>query len=81
MKLKKKITDHDHSNKYINTQEFYKLASQKFAARLAQANLASKKDIAALAKKTNFDDKLQNLNKNITSNILVESELKKNTDI
>ena len=34
MKLKK-ITDHDHSNKYITTQEFSKLTSQNYTARLA----------------------------------------------
>ena len=46
MKLKKKkITDHDH-DKYITTQEFNKLTSEHFAAKLAQANLASKSDIS-----------------------------------
>ena len=48
MKLKK-ITDNDHSNKYI--KEYNKLTSQKVDARIAQANLASKNDIVALAKK------------------------------
>ena len=33
-----------------------------------KANLASKNDIAVLVKKTDFDDKLKNLNKNATSN-------------
>ena len=41
----------------------FKINSEKFAASLAQANLASKSDIAALIKKTDFDDKLKNLNK------------------
>ena len=36
-------TDHDH-DKYITTQEFNKLASENFTARLAQANLARKND-------------------------------------
>ena len=49
------ITDHD---KYITTQEFNKLT----------ANLASKSDIANFVKKADFDDKLQNLNKIVTSN-------------
>ena len=31
----KKNTDHDHSNKYISTQDFNKLTSQNFTARLA----------------------------------------------
>ena len=53
--------------------------SQNFAASLAQANLASKNDIANFAKKTDFDGKLKNWNKKVTSNktkhMLVESEL------
>ena len=48
-------------------------------ARLAQANLASKSDIANFIKKTAFDDKLKYLNKNVISNktkhVLVENEL------
>ena len=40
MKLKK-ITDHHH-DKYITTPEFNKLTAENFAARLVQANLASK---------------------------------------
>ena len=48
--IEKKITDQDHSNKYNTTQEFNKLTSENFAARLAQANLASKTDIAAFVK-------------------------------
>ena len=78
MKLKDKITDHD-LDKYVTTQEFNKLTSANFAARLAQRNLASKNHIAVLVKKTDFDKKLKNLNKNVTSNntrhILVENEL------
>ena len=69
--------DHD---KYITTPEFNKLTAENFAARLAQANLASKSDIANFVKKTDFDDKLKNLNKKVTSNktkhLLVENELK-----
>ena len=37
-------TDHDR-DKYITTQEFNKLTSDNFTARLAQANFASKSDI------------------------------------
>ena len=37
--------------------------AEYFAARMAQANLASKNDIANFVKKTYFDDKLNNLNK------------------
>ena len=56
-------TDHDH-DKYITTQELNKLTSENLNARLKQANLASKNDIANFIKKADFDDKL----KNITSN-------------
>ena len=38
--IEKKITDHDH-DKCITTPEFNKLTAEYFAARLAQANLAS----------------------------------------
>ena len=37
----KKITDHNH-DKYITTPKFNKLISKYFAARLKQANLATK---------------------------------------
>ena len=67
MKLKK-ITDHDHSNKYITTQEFNTLTSQNVATRLARANLAIKNKIADFLKKTDFNDKLTNLNKKVPSN-------------
>ena len=53
--------------------------SGNFAARLAPANLASKNDIANFIKKTDFDDKLKNLNKKVTSNktrhIVVKTKL------
>ena len=48
----------DHS-KYITTPEFNMLTSENFSARLAQANLASKSDIANFVKKIDFDDKLK----------------------
>ena len=38
---------------------------KKPAARLAQANLASKNNIANFAKKADFHDKLKNLNKKL----------------
>ena len=60
-------TDHDH-DKYITTQEFNKLPPEHSTAKLAQANLASKNDIANFVKKTGFDDKVKNLDKNFTSN-------------
>ena len=66
--IEKKIsTDHDR-DKHITAQEFNKLTSEYFTVRLAQANLASKNNIANFVKKTDFDDKLKDLNKNVTSN-------------
>ena len=53
----KTTTDHDH-DKYITTQEFSKLTSENFTARLKQANLANKNDIANFIKK-DFDNKLE----------------------
>ena len=68
----------DHS-KDITTPVFNKLTAENFNARLAQANLASKNDIANFVKNTDFDDKLKFLNKKITSNktkhVLVENEV------
>ena len=41
--IEKKITDHKH-DKYITTPEFNNLAAGVFNARLARANLVTKKD-------------------------------------
>ena len=75
--IEKKITDHDH-NKYITALEFIKLIVEHFAGRLAQANLASKRDISNFVKKSDFDDKLKKLNKKTTRNktkhVLVENK-------
>ena len=49
-------------------REFNKLKSQRFATKSAQANSASKIDIAPLVKKTYFDGKLEILKKKVTSN-------------
>ena len=38
---------------------------RKFCCKIAEANLASKNDIANFVKKTDFDDKLKSFNKNI----------------
>ena len=79
-KIDKKNTDHDH-NKYITTPELNTLTAETFAAGLAQANLASKRDIANFFKKLEFDDKLKKLNVKVTSNktrhLLVGNEFKK----
>ena len=74
--IEKKITDHDHEI-YITTPEFNKLTAKNVAVRLAEANLASKNDIAALVKMTDFDDKLKKLNKIVTSNKIELNELSK----
>ena len=59
-----------------------KLTSGNFVARLKQANLATKVHTVDFVEKTNFDDKLKNLNKKVTSNEIkpVEAE-KKLTDL
>ena len=68
--IEKEMTDHSHE-KYITNPEFNKLTAENFAARLAQANLVTK---------TDFDDKLINLNKknnsNKTKHLIVENEFK-----
>ena len=51
--IEKKIDDHNH-DKYITTQEFNKLTTENFNARLAQENLITK---------TDFDAKLHSLSK------------------
>ena len=57
------------------------LTAEHFTTRLAQGNLESKNDIPSLVKKTDFDEKLKNLNKEVTSNkfknVLVENKFKK----
>ena len=69
--IENELNNHNH-DKYIDTQEFNKLAADVFNARLAQANLITK---------TNFDAKLSNLNRKITKNktdhLLVQNELNK----
>ena len=57
--IEKKITDYNH-DKYITTPEFNKLIAENFVARLSQANLATKNDIANFVNKTDFDEKLKN---------------------
>ena len=49
LKLKIKIIYHDYG-KYITTQEFNKLTADTFAARLAQAKLATEVDFADFVK-------------------------------
>ena len=61
---KNKIATDHYQNKYITTQEFVKLTSKNFTARLKLPNLASKSGIANFVKKVNVDNKL----KHVTSN-------------
>ena len=61
----KKMLDHNRC-KYITTQEFNKLTTDNFSARLSQENLASKYDTADFAIKKDFDKKLINVNKKVT---------------
>ena len=42
--------------------------SENFASRSGEVNLARKNDIANFVKKTDFDEKYKNLNKNTASN-------------
>ena len=79
-KTEKKITDHNH-DKYITTPELNELTAENSAARLAQASLVTKSDIPNFVNKRDFDDKLKNLIKKVTSNkikhLLVENKFKK----
>ena len=79
--VENKILDY---SKQITTPEFNKFTAENFTPRLKQANVATKDDIADFVKKTDFDDKLQKLNKKVTSNksqhLLVQNELKKLQD-
>ena len=65
------IINHNH-DKYITTPEFHTLAAVVFKARLAQANLITKRD---------FDAKLSKINRKIMenkiNNLLVQNELSK----
>ena len=58
LKLKRKLSDHIH-DKYITTTEFNKLATDTVNTRIVQANLV---------KKTDFGNKLSNLNRKVASN-------------
>ena len=65
----------------MSTPEFNKLTVENFAARLGQGNLASKRGFTNYVKKTDFDDKLKNLNKKVRlkkiTHLLIENEFKK----
>ena len=69
--IENKLNNRNH-DKYIGTQEFNKLAADGFNARIGQAKLIAK---------TDFDGKLSNLKRKITSinskHLLVKNELNK----
>ena len=52
--------DHDHV-KYFTTQDFNKLTSENFTARLKQANIARKNDVAYFVKKVDFGNTLKHV--------------------
>ena len=52
---------------YITNPEFNKSTAKTFKVRLTEVNLVSK-DIDNFVKKTDFDNKLKNINKKVTSN-------------
>ena len=56
--IENKLNNHNH-DKYIDTQEFNKLAADVFNARLAQANLVTK---------TTFDNTVSSLDNKIEGN-------------
>ena len=75
--IEKKITGHIIIN-ILLLLNLINLWQKFFAVRLKRANLANKSDIVNLVGKTDFDEKLKNLNKNNTTNetknVLVENE-------
>ena len=56
---KNKIATDHYQDKYITSEEFVKLTSKNFTARLKLPNLASKSGIANFVKKVNVDNKLK----------------------
>ena len=68
--IENKITSDNDHDRYITTEEFNKLPSENFTARLAKANLASKSNIANFVKKTDLNkNELNELSKKSYSNI------------
>ena len=70
--MKKWITNHD---VYITTQEFNKLTPENLTEGLKQAQLANKND--DFAKQKDFDNKLKNINKKVTSSKIKQIEVEK----
>ena len=77
----KRVLDNYHS-KYISTEEFNRLTAENLATSLKKANLPTKGDFDDFVEKTDFNDKLNNLNKKVTSNKTKHVETqKKLTDL
>ena len=55
--------------------------ADNFAARFAQVKLATKNDIAAFAKETDFDNEMKNINKKVTNKAKHVDVEKKLTDL
>ena len=78
--IENKITSDNDHDRYITTEEFNKLPSENFTARLAKANLASKSNIANFVKKTDLNkNELNELSKKSYSNI--DKKIHKRFDI
>ena len=56
-KIERKINDHNHDI-YITTPEFNKFTAEIFAARLTQANLATKADFTTKLKQNMYSLKM-----------------------
>ena len=77
----KRVLDNYHS-KYISTEEFNRWTAENLATSLKKANLPTKGDFDDFVEKTDFNDKLNNLNKKVTSNKTKHVEAqKKLTDL
>ena len=62
--IEKRISNYDH-DKYITSQEFNKSTAENFSPKLAQANLASKNDIANFDELKTFNKKLLQIKQNM----------------
>ena len=61
MTLKNKIATDHYQDKYITTQEFVRLTSKNFTARIKLPNLACKSGTANFVKKANVNNKLKHV--------------------
>ena len=64
---------------YFTTPDYNKFTNNILDAEIKEKQSVNESDMANFVKKTDFDDKLENTNKKITSNKIkhVESEKKK----